>query len=108
MRASEASACYNHVMSRHQMWLAIALAVNAAPLAAQQITTAGAPAQLEIRQAGPHSIRVTLKPLSYTGGLPFSPGVAERTYSDAVVRLTTLAAPVTRTVGTLSVEIRPS
>src|ERR1700753_829693 len=32
---------------------------------AGQLTTAGVPARLLIREAGPHSIRITLKPLSY-------------------------------------------
>ena len=79
-----------HVLDR--IGFAALIACAAAPVQAQQITAAGQPAQLDIRAAGPHSIRVTLKPLSFTRELPENPAVAERSYP----------APV------LSVPVRPS
>ena len=45
---------------------------------AQQITVAGQPAQLDIRAAGEHSIRITLKPLSYKEDFPSTPALADR------------------------------
>ena len=47
---------------------------------AQSITTDGQPAQLNIRPAGEHSIRVTLKPIGYTQDFPSTPALAERNY----------------------------
>src|ERR1043165_9272643 len=74
---------------------------------AQEITTAGQPAQLDIRAAGDRSLRVTLKPRDYSATFPFSPGVAEtKTYPAPAVSLRTLAAPVKRKVGNLNVEVR--
>jgi len=72
------------------------------------LTTAGVPAQLEIRQAGEHSIRITLKPLSFREGLPYSPALVERKYPAPVLTLTQLPAPVKKQVGTLWVEVSPS
>ena len=50
---------------------------------AQPITAAGQPAQLDIRAAGEHSIRVTLKPVSFTDDFPINPALAERHVSGA-------------------------
>lgn len=74
---------------------------------AQTITTAGQPAQLAIRQAGRHSIRVTLKPLSFAGDFPSTPALVEREYPAPVIVLTELATPIQKKVGTLYVEVRP-
>jgi alpha-glucosidase/alpha-D-xyloside xylohydrolase len=75
---------------------------------AQQITTAGEPAQLDIRAAGEHSIRVTLKPVSFSADFPFTPAVVDRTYPAPVVSLRSIAEPVSRRVGNLVVEVRPA
>lgn len=85
----------------------VALLAAAATAGAQQITAAGAPAQLDIRQAGAHSIRVTLKPVSYAGDFPATPAVVPRTYPSPAITLRSLAGPVKKTVGTLVVEVRP-
>ncbi|MBS1662872.1 MAG: glycoside hydrolase family 31 protein [Bacteroidetes bacterium] len=77
-------------------------------LYSQKITTAGAPAQLTIRQAGEHSIRVTLKPLSDPDELPYSPGLVERKYAAPAITLTQITAPVKKQVGSLQVEVSPS
>src|SRR5690242_10404358 len=74
---------------------------------AVQITRAGQPAQLDIRPAAEHSIRVTLAPVSYEGKLPFTPSLAaDRTPADPVLSLREVGDPVERTVGKLRVTVR--
>ena len=74
---------------------------------AVQITRAGQPAQLDIRPAAEHSIRVTLAPVSYEGELPFTPSLAaNRTPADPVLSLREVGDPVERTVGNLRVTVR--
>ncbi|HEY0874557.1 MAG TPA: hypothetical protein VGD94_13885 [Vicinamibacterales bacterium] len=87
-----------------------AIAVLGVPMAAQaqQITTAGLPAQLDVRAAGDASIRVTLKPLGFAGEFPENPSIAKRTYPAPALSLRTLTQPVSRRVGTLTVEVRPA
>ncbi len=75
---------------------------------AAQITTAGQPAQLDIRAAGEHSIRVTLKPVTFKGEFPFNPALAEREYAEPVISLRDIGDPVKGRVGDLNVEVRPS
>jgi len=84
------------------------LAFQATTVNAQPITAAGAPAQLAIRQAGEHSIRITLKPLSYKEEFPWSPALTERSYPAPVILLTELKGPVKKRVGALLVEVSPS
>ena len=81
--------------------------LHAATAHAQSITTAGRPAQLDIRVAGAHSVRVTLSPLGLKDALPFTPALAERRYAAPVITLRALSAPVRRPVGALRVEVRP-
>jgi alpha-glucosidase (family GH31 glycosyl hydrolase) len=75
---------------------------------AQSLRTAGVPAQLLIREAAAHSLRITLKPLSYSGDEPFSPALVDRRYPNPAINLTELSAPVTRTIAGLRVEVLPS
>ena len=84
-----------------------ALAVMSLPVFSQPLTTAGQPAELNIRVAGAHAVRITLKPLSFKDAYPFSPGVAEKTYPAPVISLRTLAGPLTKKVGALTIEVRP-
>src|SRR5436309_8418538 len=74
---------------------------------AQPITAAGQPAQLDIRAAGEHSIRVTLKPIGFAD-FPFTPAVTERSYPAPAVSLRDITAPATAKVGTLRVDVRPN
>lgn len=74
-------------------------------LSAQPLTTNGEPARLTIRQAGEHSIRITLKPLSFKEELPFSPALVERPYPPAAISLTQLSSALKRQVGSLMVEV---
>ncbi len=76
-------------------------------LRAQRITAAGHPAELDVRPAGEHGLRVTLKPLSYAADFPFSPAVAQRHWPTPSLRLREVTGPVTRQVGSLRVEVRP-
>lgn len=73
---------------------------------AVQITTVGKPAQLDIRAAGEHSIRVTLKPMDFEDDFPFTPALTERRYSDPVISLREINEPVRKRLGSLFVEVR--
>lgn len=75
---------------------------------AQTITTGGQPAQLDIRVAGANSIRVTLKPVSYTANFAASPALAERAYAAAAISLRNITSTVRKKVGNLQVEVRSS
>jgi len=81
--------------------------VSTAAQPVQSITTAGQPAQLVIRQAGDHSIRITLKPLSFHEDEPFSPALADRSYPAPDLVLTQLSGPVSHRVGALMVQVSP-
>jgi alpha-glucosidase (family GH31 glycosyl hydrolase) len=71
------------------------------------IMTAGKPGRLDIRPAGERAIRITLAPLAFGDSFPYSPGVAERSYPTAAIRLRELTNPVTRTIAGLTVTVRP-
>ena len=71
------------------------------------ITAAGQPAQLDIRQAGEHSVRVTLKPLSFKADVPSTPAVADRKYPTPAISLREIKAPVRKRVGSLDVDVKP-
>lgn len=99
-----------HHYQRLLRLLALSLLIlpAATRLEAQSITTAGAPARLVIRQAGEHSIRVTLKPVSFREEFPFSPALIERSYPAPVITLTELTAPVRKQVGSMMVNVSPN
>ena len=73
---------------------------------AQPITSAGEPAQLDVRVAGDASIRVTLKPLSFKNTFPDNPAIAERAYPAPALSLRELSSPVSRRIGSLTVDVR--
>ena len=57
--------------------LAVVFAFAAQAATAQEsLSVRGEPSQLDIRVAGEHSVRVTLKPISIQEELPFSPSLA--------------------------------
>ena len=85
----------------------IALCTISSAIDAQQITAEGKPAQLDIRQAGANSIRVTLKPVSFKENFPFTPAVAERNYPTPIISLNTIDKIIKKKVGSLNVEVRP-
>jgi alpha-glucosidase (family GH31 glycosyl hydrolase) len=82
------------------------LLAEAGHVHSQRITAAGSPAQLDIRQAGDASIRVTLKPIAFPADFPATPAIAERSYPAAAISLREVTAPVQRRVGRLDVEVR--
>lgn len=84
--------------------------VNTQVAAAQQVQArGGAPGRIEVRVAGEHSVRITLKPLSFQEELPFSPTLAAgRTYPPPVISLEEITEPVSRRVGNLEVTVRPT
>jgi alpha-glucosidase (family GH31 glycosyl hydrolase) len=92
-------------VSRAFVLLSIAAVVHA-----QQITAAGRPAQLDVRSAGDHSVRITLKPIGFTKDFPFTPAVAARTYPAPSISLRTfgVSKSVKKVVGGLNVEVRPN
>src|SRR5687768_3410184 len=85
----------------------VAFIAGPALAAAQAVTAAGQPAQLDIRAAGERSIRVTLKPLTFKEDFPVNPAVATRTYPAPALRLREVKGPVSKTVGALTVDVRP-
>ena len=77
-------------------------------LPAQEITVANKPAQLDIRRAGAASIRVTLKPIGFTDNFPYTPALAEREYSPPEISLRRITKTVTKKIGEITVEVRPT
>jgi alpha-glucosidase/alpha-D-xyloside xylohydrolase len=94
-------------MRRVGLLLPLLLFVSANGSLAQPITSAGQPARLDVRVSGRDSIRITLKPLTFTPDFPESPGVAERTYPAPALTLREMTKPVRRNVGRLTVDVRP-
>lgn len=77
-------------------------------LCAQKIMVDGNPAQLDIRAAGDHSIRITLKPLNYKEDFPFTPALAEKHYPAPVISLRRISKSIKKPVGNLLVEVSSS
>jgi alpha-glucosidase/alpha-D-xyloside xylohydrolase len=100
--------CGSQPAARHLKQFAVIVALMAGPAAAhaQQVTAAGQPAQLDVRAAGEHSVRVTLKPITFNGDSPENPAVAERMYPAAALSVREVTAPVQKRVGSLIVEVR--
>jgi alpha-glucosidase (family GH31 glycosyl hydrolase) len=88
-------------------WVTILVAGAASPLSAQ-LTRAGEPAQLDIREAGEHAIRVTFKPIDFAPDFPQSPTLdADYVYGPPVLSLRSLDTPTEARVGSLTVLVRP-
>ena len=71
------------------------------------ITVADRPAQLDIRQAGEHSLRITLKPVDYPHEFPPTPALVDRDYPAPQLSLRELDEPQIAEVGTLQVRVTP-
>jgi alpha-glucosidase/alpha-D-xyloside xylohydrolase len=91
----------------HTFLVVVALAGQTAP-APTALTAAGQPAELSIRAAGDHAVRVTLKPVSFTPDFPSTPAVVDRSYPAPAIRLRSLAKPIQQRVGRLTVNVTPS
>ena len=81
-------------MKKIRLLVIVFLSVGLASAAhAAEITTLGRPAQLDIRVAGAHCIRVTLRPLTFDDTFPFTPALAERAYAAPVISLRPWTVP---------------
>jgi alpha-glucosidase/alpha-D-xyloside xylohydrolase len=87
---------------------AVLLTAGIAGQQAIAITTAGQPAQLNIRSAGPNSLRITLKPTSFPGDFPATPAVADRSYAAPAISTRSLSGTLERNVGKFRVVVAPS
>jgi hypothetical protein len=85
----------------------LALLGGSAAGEAQSIAVGGQPAQLEVRAAGEHSVRITLKPRSFAETFPRNPAVVDRRYPSPALSLREITRPVRKKVGALTVEVRP-
>ena len=75
---------------------------------AQRLELSGSQAQLDIRKAGNHSIRITLKPSSMSEDFPYTPALAsEITYSDPVISIQEISHPLNKKIGNLNVQVFP-
>ena len=61
-----------------------------------------------MRAAGERSLRITLKPVSFKEQFPVNPAVVARSYGAPALSLRAITRPVRKTVGALSVEVRPN
>ena len=88
--------------------LACLFAVYAPSLFAQQpILADGQPAQLDIRAAGEHSIRITLKPVSFQADFPVNPAIDDIPYPEPAISLTEISETVTEKIGNMTVSVSP-
>ena len=97
-----------HRRALQRFTILLVATLSAARVNAQPITTAGEPAQLDVRVAGERSIRITLKPVSFKEEFPVNPAVVTRRYPAPALSLRELTRPVRRKVGALSVDVRPN
>ncbi|MEO7275344.1 MAG: TIM-barrel domain-containing protein [Vicinamibacterales bacterium] len=81
------------------------LTLVAGTASAQPITAAGQAAQLDIRVAGDHSLRITLKPLTFGGDFPLTPSVLERRYPAPVISVRDANARQQRRIAGMDVEV---
>jgi hypothetical protein len=83
--------------------LIVALAARAA-----EIRISNHPAQLDVRAAGEHSIRVTLKPIAIKADSPFTPALADREYPAPAISLREISQTVKARIGNMNVEVLAS
>ncbi|MEX2142395.1 MAG: TIM-barrel domain-containing protein [Pirellulales bacterium] len=95
-------------MSLRSTLIAITVSLAAAAAArAAEIRANNQRAQLDIRAAGEHSIRVTLKPVAFKPNSPFTPALAEREYPRPAISIREITEPVKTKVGGIHVEVLP-
>jgi alpha-glucosidase (family GH31 glycosyl hydrolase) len=85
----------------------LSILVTAIPSLALPITAAGQPGVLDIRAAGPGSIRINLKPVSFTPDFPKNPVLPDRGWPEPALTLRELGESTKAMVGEMSVEVRP-
>jgi len=72
-----------------------------------QIITQGLPGQLDIREAGESSVRITLKPLSFEQEFPDTPVLVDGEYPEPAISIRELDTPIKEQVGNMTVEVHP-
>jgi len=88
--------------------MAVVLLATSRSAVAQQIMAAGKPAQLDVRAAGPSSIRITLRPLDVSEQTLKTPALVDRKYPAPAISLRSLGQPMQKFIGSLLVEVRPN
>jgi alpha-glucosidase len=95
-------------MQKLSILIAFLLPVFSTTVQSQLVTTNGQPAQLNIRAAGDNSIRITLKPTSYSGEFPNTPALTDRQYAAPAISITNLTTPISKRIGQLNVQVSPN
>lgn len=96
--------CYNMHINR---LIILSFLFSTVCVQAQQITVEGQPAQLDIRMAGEHSIRITIKPLSFKEDVPFSPALNNLKYPAPAISIRSINKIIKKTVGEFLLEVSP-
>jgi len=73
----------------------------------QQLEFSGSSMQLQIRDAGERSIRVTLMPINLDDDLSHNPVLSDIEYSDPVISIRELSSPLEKEVGNFTVNVLP-
>ncbi|MEO8110203.1 MAG: TIM-barrel domain-containing protein [Ginsengibacter sp.] len=73
----------------------------------QQLKVAGGQAQLDIREAGESSLRITLKPVTFKNNFPVNPAVAEKNYPPPAITLREIKTSIKKKIGNFEVEVQP-
>src|SRR5688500_17403357 len=75
---------------------------------AQQIIAANKPSQLDIRVAGAHSIRFTLRPISFKDHNTATPAVVEKNHPAPLLSVRAIKAPMKKKVGNFNLTVSSS
>lgn len=67
----------------------------------------GMPAQLDIREAGEQSLRITLRPVHYEQELPYTPAIVDREYPAPGISIRQLESEHSGQVGRFQVDVDP-
>jgi alpha-glucosidase (family GH31 glycosyl hydrolase) len=88
--------------------VATLFSTSVVPASAQPLTAAGQPAQLDVRRAGDQSLRITLKPVTFSGAVPTHPAIVDRPLPAPALSVREVTRPVQRRIGAMTVELRPN
>src|SRR5262245_48100118 len=98
--------CDRMNLLRHACTIALAALATAGPTFAQQLTTGGQPAQLEVRAAGDRAVRISLRPISVGDTVFATPALVDRRYPAPALSIRSLTRPVQAKVGNMRVDVR--
>jgi len=91
---------------RHACAIVLATLATARPTFAQQLTTGGQPAQLEVRAAGDRAVRISLRPINVGDTVFATPALVDRRYPAPTLSIRSLTRPVQAKVGNMRVDVR--